>query len=79
MWGSGMSNYAQKKLDKANGHSIDCFLDGFDGRKEAVAIPPKDGVIWDVVAKDASIAIMVGRGVINGKFSREDKPTFYYS
>lgn len=74
-----MSDYAQKKLDNATGHAIDCYLDGFDGKKEALAIPPKDGVVWDVVAKDASIAIMVGRAVINSKFEQEEKPTFYYS
>ena len=74
-----MMEYAKKKLNSANGHSIDCYLDGFDGRKEALAIPPKDGVIWDVVAKDASLAIMVGRAVINRKFEQEEKPTFYYS
>jgi len=70
--------YAKLILAKADNHAIDCFLDGVDGKKEALAIRNGDGM-YHVVALDASILIGVRRSTLNLKLEQDDKPTFYYS
>ena len=70
--------YAKIILAKANNHAIDCFLDGVDGKKEALAIA-NGNTMFNIVALDASILIGVRRSTVNLKLEQEDKPTFYYS
>ena len=76
--GRYIMSYAKTILAKANNHALDCFLDGVDGKKEALAIVNGEGM-YHVVALDASILIGVRRSTINLKLEQEDKPTFYYS
>ena len=71
-------SYAKTILEKANNHAIDCFLDGVDGKKEALAIA-NGNTMFNIVALDASILIGVRRSTVNLKLEQEDKPTFYYS
>jgi hypothetical protein len=71
-------SYAKTILAKANNHAIDCFLDGVDGKKEALAIA-NGNTMFNIVALDASILIGVRRSTVNLKLEQEDKPTFYYS
>ena len=70
--------YAKIILAKANNHAIDCFLDGVDGKKEALAIA-NGNTMFNIVALDASILIGVRRSTVNLKLEQDDKPTFYYS
>lgn len=57
--------------------SKECYLETYDGQKEAI-YSPCDGFPYDKVhAKDGSYSIQVYRGLCESKFEQSDKPTFY--
>ena len=74
--------YAKIILEMAHIRSIvscNCFLDGVDGKKEALVVFNGNTSLSYIAALDASISIVVRRKIVDLKLEQDDKPTFYYS